>query len=71
MGLWPVIFPLALAGRGRHTEEGSGLQRTAEVGGALVPMLFGLVADHNDLPITFLLPVLCYRYIVWLGLRGS
>ena len=69
--MWPVIFPLALAGLGRHTEEGSGLLCTAVVGGALVPMLFGLVADHNGLRIAFLLPVLCYFYIVWYGLRGS
>ncbi len=31
--MWPVIFPLALAGLGRHTEEGSGLLCTAVVGG--------------------------------------
>jgi FHS family L-fucose permease-like MFS transporter len=54
--MWPVIFPLALSGLGRHTEEGSGLLCTAVVGGALVPMLFG---------------VLCYVYIMWYGLRGS
>ncbi|HEX8506816.1 MAG TPA: sugar MFS transporter, partial [Hymenobacter sp.] len=69
--MWPVIFPLALSGLGRHTEEGSGLLCTAVVGGALVPMLFGVVADHNGLRVALLLPVLCYLYIVWYGLRGS
>ena len=65
--MWPVVFPLALAGLGRHTEEGSGLLYTAVVGGALVPMLFSLVADPNGLRIAFLLPVLCYFYycMVW------
>ncbi|HEX8327699.1 MAG TPA: sugar MFS transporter [Hymenobacter sp.] len=69
--MWPVIFPLALSGLGRHTEEGSGLLCTAVVGGALVPMLFGVVADHSGLRLALLLPVLCYLYIVWYGLRGS
>ena len=69
--MWPVIFPLALAGLGRHTEEGSGLLCTAVVGGALVPLLFGFVADHGGLRLALLLPVLCYAYVVWYGLRGS
>jgi FHS family L-fucose permease-like MFS transporter len=69
--MWPVIFPLALAGLGRHTEEGSGLLCTAVVGGALVPLLFGFVADHSSLRSALLLPVLCYGYILWYGLRGS
>ena len=69
--MWPVIFPLALAGLGRHTEEGSGLLCTAVVGGALIPPLFGTIADHQGLRLALLLPVLCYAYIVWYGLRGS
>ncbi|QIL75266.1 sugar MFS transporter [Hymenobacter sp. HDW8] len=69
--MWPVIFPLALAGLGRHTEEGSGLLCTAVVGGALMPMLFGFVADQSGLRMALLLPVVCYVYIMWYGLRGS
>ena len=69
--MWPVIFPLALAGLGRHTAEGSGLLCTAVVGGALVPQLFGIVADHSGLRVALLLPVLCYAYVMWYGLRGS
>jgi len=69
--MWPVIFPLALAGLGRHTEEGSGLLCTAVVGGALVPMLFGFIADHSSLRLALLLPIVCYAYIMWYGLRGS
>ena len=69
--MWPVIFPLALAGLGRHTEEGSGLLCTAVVGGAVVPQLFGIVTDHGGLRLALMLPVLCYLYILWYGLRGS
>jgi FHS family L-fucose permease-like MFS transporter len=69
--MYPTIFTLAVAGLGRHTEEGSGLLCTAIVGGALVPLLFGTIADHGGLRLALLLPVLCYAYIMWYGLRGS
>ncbi|MGI4736972.1 MAG: sugar MFS transporter [Janthinobacterium lividum] len=69
--MYPTIFTLALAGLGRHTEQGSGLLCTAIVGGALVPMLFGAIADHSGLRLALLLPIVCYAYIMWYGLRGS
>lgn len=69
--MYPTIFALALAGLGRRTEEGSGLLCTAIVGGALVPLLFGFIADHSSLRLALLLPIVCYAYIMWYGLRGS
>ncbi|MFD1872357.1 sugar MFS transporter [Hymenobacter bucti] len=69
--MYPTIFTLALVGLGRLTEEGSGLLCTAIVGGALVPMLFGTIADHSSLRLALLLPIVCYAYIMWYGLRGS
>jgi FHS family L-fucose permease-like MFS transporter len=69
--MFSTIFTLAVAGLGRHTEQASGLLCTAIVGGAVVPLLFGVVADHNGLRLALLLPVLCYGYILWYGLRGS
>jgi FHS family L-fucose permease-like MFS transporter len=75
--MFPVIFTLAVAGLGRHTEDASGLLSAAIVGGAVVPVLFGLVADStlggggvHALRLAFLLPVLCYLFIAWYGLRG-
>ena len=69
--MFSTIFTLAVAGLGRHTEEASGLLCTAIVGGAVVPMLFGAVADVPGLRWAMALPVLCYVYIMWYGLRGS
>jgi len=69
--MYPTIFTLAVAGLGRHTEEGSGLLCTVIVGGALVPLLFGAIADYGGLRLALLLPVLCYVYIMWYGLQGS
>jgi len=76
--MFPVIFTLAVAGLGRHTEDASGLLSAAIVGGAVIPPLFGIIADSalggggvHALRVAFVLPVLCYLYIVWYGLRGS
>ncbi|TGE21330.1 sugar MFS transporter [Hymenobacter aquaticus] len=76
--MFPVIFTLAVAGLGRHTEDASGLLSAAIVGGAIIPPLFGLIADSQSggggvhaLRLAFALPMLCYLYIVWYGLRGS
>ncbi len=69
--MYPTIFTLAMAGLGRQTEEGSGLLCTAIVGGALIPMLFGFIADQSTMRMALLLPVVCYVYIMWYGLRGS
>jgi len=68
--MFATIFTLAVAGLGRHTEEASGLLNVAIVGGAVVPLLFGMVADAGTLRLAFVLPVLCYAYIAWYGLRG-
>ena len=42
----------------------------AIVGGAVVPVLMGFVADHAGLVTAFSLPVACYAYIVHYGLAG-
>ena len=68
--MFATIFTLAVSGLGRHTEEASGLLNVAIVGGALVPLLFGTVADMESLHVAFALPIVCYLYIVWYGLRG-
>lgn len=64
-------FTLAVAGLGRRTEEASGLLCAAIVGGAVIPLLFGYVADGSGLRWAFALPVLCYLYLARYGLRGS
>ena len=76
VGLWnsvmfPAIFTLAISDLGRHTGQASGILCAAIVGGAVVPPLQGLLADHIGIQPAFILPVLCYLYIVFYGLVGS
>ncbi len=68
--MFPTIFSLGLAHLGPLTGKGSGLLCCAIVGGALVPLMQGVLADSLGLQLSFLLPVLCYVYIVFYGLRG-
>ncbi|MBK8475305.1 MAG: L-fucose:H+ symporter permease [Opitutaceae bacterium] len=69
--MFPTIFTLAINGLGKHTGQGSGILCMAIVGGALVPALQGILADHIGLQLSFVIPVLCYAYIVYYGLFGS
>jgi FHS family L-fucose permease-like MFS transporter len=69
--MFPTIFSLALDGLGPDTAQGSGILCMAIVGGALVPLLHGALADSIGLHMAFIVPALCYVYIVYYGLKGS
>ncbi|MBW9086673.1 sugar MFS transporter [Rhizobium wenxiniae] len=68
--MFPTIFSLALKGLGRHTSQGSGILCLAIVGGAIVPVLMGALADTFTIHMAFLMPVLCYVYIFYYGIKG-
>ncbi len=68
--MFPTIFSLGLYGLGRHTSQGSGILCLAIVGGALIPVAMGALADAIGIQHAFLLPVACYLYIAYYGLKG-
>jgi FHS family L-fucose permease-like MFS transporter len=68
--MFPTIFTLAIAGLG-GTSRGSGALCMAIVGGAIVPVIQGFVADHEGVHLSFVVPLVCYAYIAWYGLSGS
>lgn len=68
--MFPTIFTLSIRTLQSGMEKkGSGLLATAIVGGAIVPLLTGLLADYVGLHHAFVLPVVCYAYIAWLGVQ--
>ena len=69
--MFPTIFSLGEAELGPLTGNGSGLLSMAIVGGAIVPVTVGAVADHIGLHHAFFIPVICYLYILYYALRGS
>ncbi|HLP16740.1 MAG TPA: glucose/galactose MFS transporter, partial [Bacteroidota bacterium] len=70
--MFPTIFTLGVDGLGKHTGQGSGILCMAIVGGALVPLVQGVLADMPAIGIqhAFFIPVLCYGYILYYGVKG-
>ncbi len=68
--MFPTIFSLALKGLGRHTSQGSGILCLAIVGGAILPIVQGMLADTVGIHLAFLMPAICYLYIAYYGLKG-
>lgn len=68
--MWPCIFPLAVKGLGRFTSQGSGILITMVVGGAIVPVFQGFLADKLGYQHSFLIVLLCYAYLVYFALSG-
>lgn len=68
--MFPTIFSLALKGLGRHTSQGSGILCLAIVGGAILPVVQGMLADTVGIHLAFLMPAICYLYIAYYGLKG-
>ena len=65
--MFPTIFSLALEGLGSRTPQGSGLLCMAIVGGAIVPVIGGMVADAASLAAALIVPALCYAAIAAFG----
>ena len=70
--MFPNIFALGVEGLDKgELSMASGLINTMIVGGAVVPVLMGLIADGVGVRFAFILPILCYLYIVFFALVGS
>jgi len=69
--MFPTIFALSIERLGALTNKASSLLVMAIVGGAVIPLLQGLLADRVGLQASFILPLLCYGYIVFYGISGS
>ena len=71
--LWPCIFTLAIAGLGRHTNEGSSFLIMMIMGGGLVSLLQGILAADALLGIqwSYLVGVACFAYLAFYAWKVS
>jgi MFS transporter, FHS family, L-fucose permease len=69
--MFPSIFTLGTAHMGPLTGKASGLLVMAIVGGAIIPVLQGTIADRIGIHHCFILPLLCYFFIIYYGFVGS
>ncbi len=69
--LWPCIFTLAIAGLGKHTNEGSGLLIMMIMGGGIISLLQGFLADDQFLGIqwSYLVGVACFIYMAYYAIK--
>jgi glucose/galactose transporter len=70
--VWPAIWPLAIDGLGKFTKTGSALLIMAIAGGALLPLIYGSLADMATIgqQKAYYLMVPCYAFIFFYALRG-
>lgn len=68
--MWPAIWPLAIAGLGRFTKIGSSLLIMAIAGGAILPLVYGRLADVFDARQAYWIMVPCYLFIGWYAIWG-
>lgn len=69
--MFPSIFTLGVAELGPLTGDGSGIMIMAIVGGAIIPLAQGWIADKIGIHHAFFLPVICYLYILFFAVSGS
>lgn len=70
--MFPNIFSLAIKGLDQsEVSLAAGIINTLIVGGAIIPLLMGVVSDRYGIQFSFIIPVLCYLYILYYALAGS
>jgi FHS family L-fucose permease-like MFS transporter len=68
--MFPSIFTLGIQDLGPLTSKGSSLMIASIVGGALIPLATGALADHIGLHHAFVVPAICYVYIACYGIAA-
>lgn len=70
--MWPAIWPMSIKGLGRHTKIGSALLIMGIAGGAIIPYLYGSLADGNggNLHGSFWIMIPCYLYLLFFATIG-
>lgn len=68
--MYPNIFALGIAELGPLTSKGSGVITIGNVGGAVLPPLFGLLADKTSIQFAFIIPIIGYIFVAYYGMWG-
>lgn len=68
--MFPTIFALSLKNLGHLTKRGSSLLVMSIIGGALVPAAMGKISDLSNIQRAFLVPLICYLYVIYFAVSG-
>lgn len=70
--MFPTIYALSIKGLGPNTKLGGSLIIMAIIGGAIFTPLMGLISDKtNSMALAFIIPIICYSFIVYYSYLGS
>lgn len=69
--MFPTIFALGLKDLGPLTKKGASFLVMAVAGGAFCPPIMGAIGDHWGMTVAFIIPLLCFAFIAWYGLKRS
>ncbi len=68
--MWPAIWPLALDGVGKYLKLGSALLIMAIAGGAILPLVYGMLASNFGTQNAYLINIPCYIFILYYAAHG-
>ena len=68
--MFPTIFALSIRHLGPATRKGSSLLVMSIIGGAICPAIMGRISDATNIQTAFLVPLVCYCFVLYFGLRG-
>ncbi len=69
--IWPMLFSITVEEKPERGSELSGLMCMAISGGALVPLLMGKLRDNGMTSMSFIVPAVCFAYLLLLSLKGA
>jgi FHS family L-fucose permease-like MFS transporter len=68
--MFPTIFALSIKDLGRHTKKASSFLIMSIVGGAIVPVIMGLLADRYTTSTAYVIPLICFLIVFFYGWKG-
>jgi FHS family L-fucose permease-like MFS transporter len=68
--MFPTIFALGVKNLGTDTKRGSSFIIMSIVGGAIMPYLMGWMADQYSTAFAYIIPMFCFLFVVYYGLKG-
>ncbi|HEX8546014.1 MAG TPA: glucose/galactose MFS transporter, partial [Cytophagaceae bacterium] len=69
--MFPTIFTLSIKNLGKFTKDGSTFLVMAIVGAAIIPAIMGYISTVKNIQVAFIVPALCYVYVLFYALKGS
>lgn len=69
--MFPTIFALGIKGLGEETKIASSFIVMAIIGGAVAPVLMGLISDQTgSIQTAYIVPLLCFLVVLYFGIKG-